>query len=184
MPGVGDFNLAAFFRAMGIKNPQPSVRESVQPVVVVGQFAGLTPRYENPTGSYGGNVVAVALEFSYFTLTAAAPGGCLLRAARCDAIDLLFGTGARVPGLVVLAPSGQYSVNPMRSVVEFGTDAIQSIGTATANPKMQTNVGLEGVPLYVPPNVTAIFQTVAANQSITDFAMIVEDLPSAENSTV
>lgn len=186
MPGIGDFNLSAFFRAMGIKNPAPSVRETVQPVVVVGQLGGLTPRYENPTSPFGGNVSAIVAEFSYFTVTAAAPGGCLIRNARSDALDVVYGTAARVPGLTVVVPSGQFSVNPVQSVVESGTDAVNAIGSAVANPKIQTNTNFSeyGGPFYVPPGITAVFQSTATNQALTDWSLMIEDLPSAENSTV
>jgi len=184
MPGVGDFNLTAFFRAMGIKNPAPSVRESVQPVIVVGQMGGLTPRYQNPWGSFGGNVVAVVAEQSFFQVTPASPGGCLIEQASCDSLDLVFGIVTRVSPATNLPATGSWSDNPIRAIVETGSIAVSPIPTATFSPKINTNTRPPSFPWYVPVGRTAYFGSPGNNQGITDFVVLVSDLPAAPNSTV
>jgi len=185
MPGVGDFNLSAFFRAMGIKNPAPSVRESVQPVVNVGNFAGLTPRYQMPTTVWGGDVTAVAGRMSFFQVTPRTPGGCLILFAGSDAVDVLFGIAPRLVGGGPVVPTGTYSVNASVALVESGTDLVVPFAAAVS-PQINAAVGtrMTSWPWLVPPGRSAIFTHKAIASAILDWSIMVSDVISGENSTV
>ena len=186
MPGVGDFNLSAFFRAMGIKNPQPSVRESVQPVVNVGNFDGLTPRYQPPTGAFGGDVGLVAGQTSFIQVTPRTPGGCLIHWAGSDAVDLLFGIRT-VPLFVAteVVPTANFSVNPVRALVEDGQSVLVPF-VAAETPQINSSQGgtLTSYPWFIPPGNIFVQTHKAAGSNILDWNLIVSDVISGENSTV
>lgn len=106
--GEGQFNIADFIRRIGLKNiREMPVIESVQPVSVVGDQSGLTPRYEAPSGYFGGNVGPVAGQRAIMELTSLGLGGCVVKAFVVQSIaniitqigDPVIATAATLAGL-------------------------------------------------------------------------------------
>jgi len=188
MPGVGDFNLRSFFRAMGIKNPDTSMRETVQPVIVVGNMSDITPVYRPPSGIWGGDVVAVAAEFSFFQITSRAEGGTLIHQFGADG-NLQFGTlDAALPATINtdFPLSSQLSVAPPVSLVTTGSVAAipiplnESPNTNTATHFPLTGGGFRD--MWIRPGNTFIAFRSTVNQSAGDWLLWATDLPASENS--
>jgi len=186
MPGVGDFNLRSFFRAMGIKNPQPSMREFVQPVIVVGDMSEITPQYRPPTGYFGGDIAGFAAEFSFFQVISRAEGGTLTSFS--TSTNFMFGTVVPDLPTFFVDPwpiAAQLSVEAPVSLVRAGHTATQPIVANRAPTITATNRTIpanNGRLLWIPPGQGILFFGLGVNASINDFACLVIDLPASENS--
>jgi len=182
MPGLGTFNLTAFWRAMGIKNPHPTMFETIQPVINVGDMAGLTPQHVPPTDWFGGDVAAVAAEFSLIQVTARAAGGCLIPVANIGTQIPNFGIVPRVPGLTPLAGVGPFSNEPLVSLVEIGTRTPNPLTVGISPHILTSNISVfpATVPFYVPPGQSMIFIRDVVNGSILNWTMCVVDVPASE----
>lgn len=178
MGGNGTFNLEKFFRQMGVKNPHPDMREFVQPVVVVGQFEGLTPRHQPPTYYGGGSIAGVAAEFSIIQITAVAPGGALLRQWN-QASTHRFGMITRVAGLTVVPDRGPLSMEAAEAIVESGTDVADPMGADWPLVKVADANGF--YPIYIPPGRTFGIAASFVDNGISAWSIIVEDVPAFEN---
>lgn len=183
MPGNGTFNLTNFFRAMGIKNPHPEMRESVQPVVNVGDFSELTPLHRPARASFGGDVTGVVAEFSTVCLTSRSPGGTIIngfgKTALFYGIDVL-------PANFILTflPSGVYSLQPFVSVVEGRSAAglpLPNPGTETPQNPTTGQAFTQGIDLWIPQGQTFIMSGVGTNIAITDWWLVATDIPASEN---
>jgi len=192
MPGVGDFNLRSFFRAMGIKNPQPSMREFVQPVIIAGDMSDIVPQYRPPSGVFGGDVAATAAQFSFIQLTSRAEGGTLFNAFGSDNNNLSILTGAPIVADTVFEadyPLGmQLSVEPPVSLVRTGS-VIVTPATANRlpNPSQAApfpEVGAANRPMWLRPGDTLILIVGIVNSSINDWYLWITDLPASENSVL
>lgn len=184
--GLGDFNLTAFYRAMGIKNPEPSMREFVQPVIVVGDLSEVTPQYRPPTGMWGGDVAAFAAEFSFIEVISRADGGSLVQLKSAD--QCVFRTGLEIVGPTFFddphALGCQLSVGPPVSLVRTGHTATapalqnRSPNTTDQNETTPGNAKL----MWIRPGTNIVFWRVVTNDAINDWALTVIDLPASENS--
>lgn len=185
MPGVGDFNLRSFFRAMGIKNPDTSMREFVQPVILVGDMSEITPQYRPPRGIFGGDVAATVGEFSTIQMTSRAEGGTLLG---CGA-DTVLRYATITPRLIDtdktadVVPACQFSVEAPVSLVGTG-GVILLPGVTLQSPSTDTDFNLQEQRRYfwVRPGDTFAMWAIVANTSINRWWMDVIDLPASENS--
>jgi len=184
VPGNGTFNLTGLWRALGIKNPQPTIREVVQPVVLTADFSDLQPQHPPPMGSFGGDIGAVVAEFATLQVTSAAPGGCYIDQYFSGNQDLHYGIGPRIGGLFTIAPSGVYSPDPLLSIVEFGTDPVNifTITTTPSTPAANRSVWPgAGRPFFIPAGQSFIAQFQTVNVAINNWAMLVRDVPNSEN---
>lgn len=183
MPGNGTFNLTALWRALGIKNPQTTLSERVQPVINVGDFSLLTPQHRPPTALFGGNVAAVAGEFSTIQVISRGPGGCVVPFFTAGNQDMKWHEGVVEGGLTPLVPQGQFSNEPIASIAETGTllvrpgVALVSPGIATESPPWPTALSF----LWIRPGRALVFWRDAAASGIVGFSLIVIDVPAAEN---
>jgi len=186
MPGVGDFNLRSFFRAMGIKNPETSMREFVQPVIVVGDMSEITPQYRPPQGYFGGDVAATVGEFSYFQMVSRAEGGSLVMAGSDS--SLRFGTFATaLAGTIFEADhilSVQGSVDPPVSLVSTGSVVpVPLVTNRTPGTDASFNIAKGGGEMiWIRPGTTFAVWSFTANASINRWWLKVIDLPASENS--
>jgi len=190
MPGVGDFNLRSFFRAMGIKNPETSMREFVQPVILVGDMSDITPQYRPPSGVFGGDLAATAGEFSVIQLICRAEGGTLVHVWEGDSNIVMYATGQRVALDTVFEadyPLGCLgSVEPPVSLVETGSIIVNPlVANRLPNASSLQKTPLEGAmnrPFWLPPGGTLTWVTGQVNSSVTDWTLWITDLPASENS--
>lgn len=186
MPGVGDFNLRSFFRAMGIKNPQPSMREFVQPVISVGDMSQITPLYRPPTALFGGDVAAAIARFSYIEVVSRAEGGTLLGFNTGTSIKIGTGLFPLTPVFVVDPwPVGaQLSVGPTTSLVRTATTAVMPIPSNRAPGTIDSDSipNGDGQLMWIAPGNNMLFIRDVVNTSINDFTLKVVDLPASENS--
>jgi len=184
VPGNGTFNLTALWRALGIKNPDPSMRESVQPVIIVADFSQLTPQHRPPTASYGATVNGVAGEQSFLQVTSRAPGGTLVQGPNHDTTGkTLHAIQAPIAGALALVPGALWSVAPMQSLVETGTD-VGPIGNGNILPVINDNdaiqFGQAPTAWWLPPGRTWIVwvNTLAFGLSNITFTLV--DLPASQ----
>jgi len=185
MPGNGTFNLTAIWRALGIKNPETSLRESVQPVILVGDFSQLTPLHRPPTAHYGGNIAAVAGERPIVQVTSRATGGTLIGTFRNDSVQTFFySQGAVQTGLTAVAP------NPILAGREnMVMDSLVEKGTVPANPGDQTNSPytdenspylMSRYPMLMFPGQTVFFWVNTNNLAINAWMLELVDLPASQ----
>jgi len=175
VPGNGTFNLTALWRALGIKNPQPTFTERVQPVIVVQDFSLLTPQHRPATASFRGDVDPVVGEFTAIQVTSRSPGGTLVPWFNSGR-SLTFRTGAMVfTAPIVEAPSGLYSRDPIVSEVITGSNAVApAFGFLP--------LGLtDTAPIWIPQGGSYVMQNSATGQSINNWSMFIIDLPASDN---
>lgn len=174
----GTFNLAEFYRQMGIKNPVPDVREYVQPVMIVGDFSSLCPQHRVPTALFGGLQAAVAGEFSFFQVTARARGGCvldnLMNVIVTTPVDIRFAIRGRIAGATAIPDRGPLSFQPSSAIYEKGTQV--------ADPQpgdMPTTAFVDFGQIYIPPGETMCFSSRINNLGM-QLSMKVFDIPAHE----
>jgi len=191
MPGVGDFNLRSFFRALGIKNPAPSVRETIQPVILAGDFNDIVPQYRAPSAYVGGDTAATVGQLSVVQLVATGEGGAIVHGFGVDA-SALFRTldNPVVLDTVFESPhpiAMQLSVEPPASFIQTGS-IITAVCTPTDEfPDIQSgNVFAEGAlqnrGLWIRPGSSLILQKTNTNSALGDFWFWFSDVPASENS--
>lgn len=183
MPGQGTFNLSEFFRQFGIKNPEPSVRESIQPVVNVGNFAGLTPQHRAPTGAFGGDQAGVVGEFTVWQVRSLGAGGSLLHQVSPGTATHHFIVGNPIAGLAIVPAAGFLSDQPCLSRVERGTVPVIPAAAGDSPSTPSANFVLwPGFrePFYVPPGQAFILFSAAAGLAINGTTFIVSDVPASE----
>lgn len=182
--GNGSFNLTALWRALGIKNPETSISERVQPIINVGDFTGLVPQHFPPTNVFGGDVTLVIGEFGTVQVISRDPGGCILKLVQSGTAALAFQTQA-VPeaGLTPVIPTTQFSNEPVQSIVESGTVAVQpgdpNISPTTIPSNFQFYPGANPQ-FWIPPGRVFVMFTVGA-AAIINWSLFVVGLPAAEN---
>jgi len=164
---------------MGLKNLRdlPLV-ERVQPIVNVGNHAGLLPQYRAPVAAWGGNVPAVVGERSALELRAGGPGGAVIE-------DFLFlpvgATGLRAHQLAAFslaalsAPLAIFSIVPTESEVRTGSMVVPATpGFVVLNTTLPTNGW------YLPRGSVLRFFATVDNVGF-DFALVVRDVPASES---
>lgn len=184
--GTGSFNLSELFNRLGIKNPQPTVSERITPVINVGNFDDLTPQYTSPMATFGGDVAAVAAEFSMATLTSLATGGTLIRAF--GGVGLAYGIRAAGPPANVIGtiiPTGVFSTRPFLSRVVRGTDVAIGLGSGGVDqivqvPQSNTPILSIGGDLWLPPGDTFAITSLAVNSVINNWYMWAQDIEASQ----
>lgn len=184
MPGNGTFNLTALWRALGIKNPEPSVRESIQPVIVVGQFSQLTPQYRPPTAVFGGNVPAVGGEKPIIQVISRGLGGSLLGAFSHESTNAIYYAERAAPlaGFTNRPPAWLQSRDPVLSVVEVGNDPANP-GSNSASPSVTDFPGAYNYPLqpfWLAPGGVVVFWSSVAGSALSNWSMQLTDLPASD----
>jgi len=181
--GQSTFNLSQFFNRLGIKNANPNMLESVQPVISVGDLAHLTPQYVPPTQIFGGDTTAVAAQFSVIQIECRAPGGAFLPVLWGEAQTPLFGRIATPEtGLTPLVGVGPFSNDDIVSVVSSGTVAVAPLN-ATVSPNLPRLSGAQffgGAPLYLPPGATLIISATAVNAAIINWWIMIQEIVASE----
>jgi len=186
VPGNGTFNLTALWRALGIKNPQGTVSERLQPVIVAADLSALTPHHPPPTECYGGGQGATVAEFATVVIDARSPGGCLIPIQVWGRVMLMWST----PVNTIPVPSGATTI--FTPVARFSREAAQSrvrgFSTPDIAPQGYTVIGggainptLEMLLLWVPQGESVIFQNQIAGQSVNFFSFFLRDLPAHDN---
>jgi len=188
MPGVGDFNLRSFFRAMGIKNPQPSMREFVQPVILAGDMSEIVPQYRPPSAVFGGDIAAVVGEHSFFQLTSRAAGGTLVHGFGGDII-LHFQTinpalantlNADFPLAVQSSVEPPVSLVGTGSITPFPTSG--SLMPSTSVTDIFPNTGGRNKPLWIRPGDSLFVGHFGVNAAVNQWYLWITDIPASENS--
>lgn len=180
--GNGTFNLEALYRRLGIKNPQPDVREFVQPVITVGDFRDLTPRLVAPTYFGGGSIAAELLEFSIIQITSRAKGGTLLLNWSTGVFPLLAGIRTTpVAGLTAVADRGPLSFEASAVLVEEGT----AVADPLPGDHPEINVALRSnwpgtFDFFIPPGRFLVIASGVVNTAIPAWAVVLRDVPAAE----
>jgi len=188
VPGVGDFNLRAFFRALGIKNPQPSMREFVQPVIIAGDMSEITPQYRPPEGVFGGDIAGVSLEFSWVQVISRAEGGTLAMGGADTAVR--YGTfDTPLSNNIITSPypiAVQSSAEPPVSLVQTGSEAAVPIATnrsPSADAIFDIQSGGMGARFFwIRPGTAFAMWGIGANASVNRFWLRIVDIPASENS--
>jgi hypothetical protein len=169
------YNLAEFYRQMGIKNPSPDLREFVQPVVLVGDFSSLCPQHRVPTYIGGGTVTLSGGNHTILQVTARAKGGCVLNDFNFGNSTLKYGIGPHTAGLAVVPDRGPLSLQASTALVESGTTAVDPVPGEWPLTNALQILG----PFYIPPGRTFVISAGTAT-SIGQFALTVFDLPALE----
>jgi hypothetical protein len=184
VPGNGTFNLSNLWQKLGIKNPESSMRETVQPVIVAGQLGHLTPRFEPATAVFGGDVAGSGVLFTQFQLTSRSPGGTLILSFGDNAATTTFGitegllTSIQAPD--PLPPTGVFSDRPFVSLARRGRTVISPIDGSDQAPTQPSAMGFGPPPLWLPPGKTFFLMAFAAGGNITDYFVIAQDLEASE----
>jgi hypothetical protein len=174
----GTFNLTEFYRQLGIKNPEPGVRETVQPVLIVGDLSGLTPRHVPPTFIGGGALTDVAGEYTIYQFTSRSPGGSVILSLMCSSFCRV-GIAAPTAGLAVLPDRGPLSNEASTVLAEFGHDAADPM--AGDHPLLRcANFHSFAKGWFVPPGRTLVFSPPVVEYAVDNFAIVIEDIPAAE----
>lgn len=185
MPGLGTFNLTAFWRAMGIKNPHPTMFETIQPVLSVGDMAGLTPQHVPPTDVFGRDIGAVAGQYAIVQIQSRDPGGVWLQAIHATAQVPRFGLiPAIVAGLATVNGVGPFSSEAPLSTVQAGTAVGSQFSTATdpAFPPQNAVVFGGGVMrLWIPPGKIFAFARTTVNTSLNQWFVMLQAVPASES---
>lgn len=183
--GQATFNLSEFWNRLGIKNPKANMLESVQPVIIAGDFSGLTPQHHPPMDIFGSDIGSVAGQFSMVQVTSRDPGGCYIPWTNFNGLNPVYGViPTRVAGLVALAGSGPYSVDPLLTTVEFGTNAVLPV-TANVSPTWPAiNLNMfpsTNTPIYLPNGAIFITSRDTVAQALNNWSMCIVGVPASEN---
>ncbi len=176
--GRGTFNLVEFFRQLGIKTPEPDVREFLQPVVIASDLSKLSPQHVPPTYLGGVAIGQVVGEYGIVQITSTAPGGTILRGLYSTP-EFKWGIAARTAGLAAVGDVGPMSMKAAQVVVESGTDAVNPHAANTCLAKFAN--WWTGLELWIPPGKTLVFATPDAN-AVLNLSLLLQDVPSFEVS--
>lgn len=184
---MSNLNLGGWVRRLLFdRDDEPQVAYNAQPVIVLADHSGLTPRFEGPSMFIGGSTPASAGEHPAFTIRAMSPGGFLVRSFHVTAI------GAAAFGVVsqdeVWGLAGPIALD-VDMVMQPGTTTTGAMGTvAPGNIQLAPLVEypyITGGPLdmnahfWVPNGKYLIVEGVTVSQAISMWANI-EELPAAK----
>lgn len=185
--GQATFNLTELWNRMGIKNPRPTMLESVQPVINVGDFHQLTPLHVAPTNIVGGDVFNAAGEFSIVQMQARGAGGTLINwwSWQNNAVRYMR-IAAAIGGLTDRTANavGPFSNDPTVSTFQSGTDPVNPVTTFGQRPQaLAQNQSQQGtnLPLYLPNGATMVWSLNIVNTALNGWAICWTDLPASEN---
>lgn len=173
---------------MGIKNPDTSMRETVQPVILVGDMSEITPQYRPPSGVFGGELAGQSGQFSWIQLISRAGGGSLVSMVAATNFKMATDT-ALVNDTVFTDPHPlhvQLSVEPPVSLCRTGADILIPQTNNRSAGSSDQNDRTEGHPkmMWIRPGGNIVFFRNSANTSINGWSLTVVDLPAAENSVL
>lgn len=181
--GQSTFNLSQFFNRLGIKNAKPTMLESIQPVISVGDFGNLVPRNNVATGLYGGTRPSVAGEFAFAQVTSQAPGGSLIYNFH-NINQGLYAMDTRETGATVVPPTCQFSTDPMVSIVEQGTTLVRPGGAFAQFPSAPAPTAslfqAGNPPWWLPPGLTLLMFRTTAASPLNTWNLWMADLPASE----
>ncbi len=119
------FNITQLIRELGLKNVDSmDVVERLQPVVTVADLSDLTPAHQAPKALFGAFIAAVVAERFVMEVQCLAPGGLFVDWLAYDStgnLRISINATAVAGALPVVAPVGQASRDPVRSIVREGT---------------------------------------------------------------
>lgn len=183
MPGNGTFNLAALWRALGIKNPQTSVSERLQPVLIASDMSGLTPQHQAPTGAFGGDLGQVAGEFGFIELISQDPGGCWMEFFAANQ-PVNFAIAPRSGLGIVSVDAGPFSIGRLVSRVLSDTLASSPVplrsNTPITHAVTTSQTWMRAPRLFVPQGDSMFFVTTGVNIALTNWTIIVTGVPASE----
>lgn len=178
--GQATFNLSEFFNRLGIKNPRPTMLESVQPVTIVANLDELTPNLRAPSMMVGFDIAATVGERGLFQIFARGPGGTLVNSV----------TGSLV--LFLVTDAADLSLTPQPTICTFGDDATRSVvtkGTSLVNPfsgtqaryasSTRANFPIANRPWYLAPNQILTVGVAGTNIAVQNNNVWLTDLPAA-----
>lgn len=182
--GNGTFNLEKIYRALGIKNPEPSVSERVQLVAQVHDFEDLAPPHRAPTGAWGGDQILAAGQRTSFQIIPKAPGGAMLWYFDFGTSILQFRTTPTVEAALILrVPRAIFSTEVPVCQVLSGTLAVSPV-VANASPSWGTANRFQAMnvkPLWIPPGQTLLFSHDTPGVTVPNWTVIVSDVTATEN---
>lgn len=180
--GQSTFNLSEFFNRLGIKNPRPTMLESVQPVIVVGDFENMTPAHNVASAGYGGTIGAIVGERGVVQITSRSPGGTLINWFTSNVTTSSITTEVATAGLTLVEPLNRFSLQVPASLVEDGTDAV-IIAPPDAmlwNQNSFTGTPAKPAKMWLAPGLTMQWIRASANQPLNNWTLWISDLPAAE----
>jgi len=180
-------NFGRWMRRLGFdRSEEPEISYNAQPVIVVAEHKGLTPRYQGPSMISGGNSFGSAGEHSLMVWHCLSEGGMVCRELRMTTL------GGVVFGFPLIGPTWG-AIGPIAlstAVVEQGNPVSTGwVGTVTpANRQMvpstvwpyQTGVPLNiTTPFFVPPGSHFVVEGLSVNSAISGWG-IFEEYPAAK----
>ncbi len=183
--GQSTFNLTEFFNRLGIKNPQPTMLESVQPVILAGDFSGLTPQNHPPMDIFGSDISNVAGEFSMVQVRSRDPGGCYIAWTNFNGLVPVYGrVDPAVTGLTPLAGSGPYSNDPLLTTVEVGTDPVLPFTRAVLPTWPAINLNIfpsTTTRIYLPNGAVFVTARDTVALALLNWSMCIVGVPASES---
>jgi len=182
--GNGTFNLTALWRALGVKNPETSLRETVQPVIIAQDFSALTPPHVPPTIGVGTDVPAVLAENSTAQVEVKANGGSWIVLFTTATSNMSFGLLTAVSsGLTVVTNRDIYSREDSPNIFSAGTvtpNPLAPVNQATSFPPIGGMASLQPMPpLWVPPGMVFAIVHNAVNTTANDILVFWIDCPAS-----
>lgn len=183
----GAFNVSALIRQLGLKavsGEDLRVLETIQPVLPVGDLAGLTPAHVPPSAMFGDFVAGGVGTNATMEIQSLAPGGLfvdwLIVGPSTSFVGWSVTTVTHAAGLPVLASAGQLSNEPIESVVRSG--AIAAVGgNSVAADSINGGTFFPAHPWFVPRGSFFSMQSAVANVSVL-LNFSVHEVPAAENA--
>lgn len=182
--GQSTYNLSEFFNRLGIKNPRPTMLESVQPVVVAGELSRLAPQLVPPTDIWHIDRNAAAGSFSQAQFCSRGAGGALIHSFHAGGSIAEFAlVDAPQALLVTIAGSGPYSAEAPASIVQVGLDLVNPIAAFAASfPNQNTPMFTgPGQSLFIPAGKIFLISTKGMNQGLTNGYIFASDIPASEH---
>lgn len=175
--GETQFNIVDYARRVGLKNVTGMpVIEAIQPVSIIGDQSGLSPKFEPPAAFAGGAGAVMVGERGVIELQSLGAGGCIVTAfvfIPLTSFRMFTGTGL-VPGGAQMETFVTSNEAPL-SILRFGT----AVAPAGNQPVMQQSI-LYKTAMYVPRGDVLSFFTNGDNQVISGTVWF-QDVPASEH---
>lgn len=180
--GQSTFNLSQFFNRLGIKNPRPTMLESVQPVLVVSDLSEMTPWIRAPSAMVGFDVAGVIAERGFIQIFARGAGGTLVRTITGSDVFFLStqqpDLGGTEAGIICVFGD----VDPV-SVVKIGTTAVNPWAGGTAGryaSATRPNFSISNGPIYLAPGQILTVGKSTLDSPLNNYNVWFTDLPAAQ----
>lgn len=178
--GQSTFNLSRFFNQLGIKNPKPTMLESVQPVVNVGEFGELTPMFRQPSMMVGFDIGAVAAQRAIFQIHALGQGGTLVHTVTSAGI-IFFVTLQADLGLANQSSVCIFGNTRPASLVTAGTSVVNPFGTTSGrnSASSRPNFSIGNRPFFLDHGQILTCGVAGVNSALNNNNVWLTDLPTA-----